>query len=265
MNFPLFKLTLKKNWVLFLIFLGVLTMYTTIMASMYDPDDMAGLMSMFELLPPEIMNALGFAGVFTDVTGFLASWLYGLLMIAFPMVYSIILSNNLIAKMVDSGSMACLLSMPVSRTKIAVTRGIYALCSVAVLQMLIFAIGTITCELLFSDSLQVGAFFRLNVTAMLVNMTVMSITYFFSCLFNDTKYSVGFGAGIPITFLLLNMLGGASSDAEILKKLSIFGWYDPVKLVNGASSLGVNLIYLTITLLLFIAGVIIFNRKRLPI
>ncbi|HBT63157.1 MAG TPA: hypothetical protein DEB10_00650, partial [Ruminococcaceae bacterium] len=36
MSIPLFKTTIKNNWLLLLIFFGVLTMYMTIMISMYN-------------------------------------------------------------------------------------------------------------------------------------------------------------------------------------------------------------------------------------
>ncbi len=55
---------------------------------------------------------MGFSGLVTDLTGYLASWLYGLLMFGFPMVYCIILGNRLVARQVDSGSFAYLLSTP---------------------------------------------------------------------------------------------------------------------------------------------------------
>lgn len=265
MSFILFKTTMKKNWILLVIFFGVLTMYTSIMISMYSPDDMEALTSMMKLLPEEMMNAFGFSKVITDITGYLASWLYGLLMLAFPMVYCIILGNKLVAKTVDNGSMSFLLSTPNSRVKIIVTQGAYALLSVAVLFAALFAIGVLVSESMFPNLLEIGAYFRLNVTTMLVDMVIMMISFFFSCLFNDTKFSLGFGAGIPILFIFMNMIGGASKDAEILKKISIFGWYDSVELVRGGEILGTNILYIGIIIILFIASVIVFKRKGLPL
>lgn len=265
MSMPLFIATLKKNWVLLFVFFAVLIMYTASMIIMYDPNDTEKLMSIYEMLPAEIMTAFGFSSAINSFTSYLASWLYGLLMIAFPMVYSIILGNRLVAKSVDSGSMACLLATPNSRVKIVVTKAVYAVSTIALLQMALFAATALMSEAMLPGALDTNAFFRLNLTYMLVNMAVMSIAFFFSCLFNDAKYSLGFGAGIPIVFLLINMLGGASSATESLKKLSIFGWYDPVELVNGAGTLGVNSAYLGMTTVLFIAGIVIFQRKRLPI
>lgn len=265
MSYPLFIATFKKNWTLLLIFFGVLTMYLTVMTSMYNPDSMEALTSMLKLLPEDLMRAMGFSGLVTDLTGYLASWLYGLLMFGFPMVYCIILGNRLVARQVESGSFAYLLSTPNSRGKIILTQGIYALLSVAVLFAALFGVGVLVCEAMFPGRLDQKAFFNLNVTTMLVNMTVMMISFFFSCLFNDAKLSVGFGAGLPIAFLLMNMLGGASKEAEVLKSFSIYGLYDPVKLVKGADLGGINLLYCAVILALLAAGVVIFRKKRLPL
>ena len=265
MSYTLFKTTFKKNWTLLIIFFGVLTMYLSVMISMYDPADMSALMDMIKVFPAELMKAMGFSSLVTDLTGYLASWLYGLLMFGLPMVYCIILGNRLVAKLVDNGSFAYLLSTPNSRVKIIVTQGVYALTSIAVLFAALFGIGISICEAAFPGLLDIGAFLRLNFTTMLVNMAVMMISFFFSCLFNDSKMSLGFGSGIPIAFLLMNMLGGASTGVEVLKNISIYGLYDPVELVTGTSVLGANLLYIGMIVVLFVAGVLIFRKKRLPL
>lgn len=264
MSWPLFLHTFKRNWVLLLIFFAVLTMYMTVMLSMYSPEDMEGLLLMIEAFPAELRAAMGFDALVTDLTGYLASWLYGMLMIGFPMVYSIILGNRLLAQMVDNGSFAFLLSTPTARVKIVITQGVYALTSLLLLFTLIFGVGVVAAEGMFPGLLDIPAFFRLNVTTMLVSMVVMMITFFFSCVFNETRLSLGFGSGIPIMFLLMNMLGGAT-DLQILSDASIFGFYDPVKLVAGEPVWGVNLVYIGIIGVLFASGTLIFNKKRLPL
>ena len=265
MSYTLLKTMWKKNWTLLLIFFSVLTMYITIMVSMYNPDDIEALMSMLEMFPPEIMKAFGFSGLVTNLTSYLASWLYGMLMFGFPMVYCIILASRLVSKMVDNGSFAYLLSTPNSRVKIIVTQGVYALLSLVLLFAALFGVGVLTSAAMFPGALHVAAFFRLNVTTMLVNMVVIMIGFFFSCLFNDGKKSVGFGAGIPIIFLLMNMLGGVSTESEFLKKLSVYGFYDPVELVQGSEILTLNLIYFIAAAVLFTASVLVFKRKNLPL
>ncbi|HBG32814.1 MAG TPA: hypothetical protein DDW82_03640, partial [Acholeplasmataceae bacterium] len=68
-----------------------------------------------------------------------------------------------------------------------------------------------------------------------------------------------------IMFLLMNMLGGASADARILKDLSIYGLYDPLELVRGQSMLWINLFFIGMIVVLFAAGILIFRKKQLTI
>lgn len=265
MSLVLFSSTLKRNWLLLLIFFGVLVMYMGVMISMYSPESMQELTDMLKMFPKEIQDAMGLSDAINSLTTFLASWLYGMLMIGFPMVYCIILGGRLVARMVDNGSFAYLLSTPNSRTKIILTQGLYALLSVLVFFAAIFGAGVALCEASFPGELNIPIFFKLNVTTMLVNMAVMMICFFFSCLFSDAKWALGLGAGVPVAFLLMNMLGGASQDAAALKKLSLYGIYDPVLIASGESSAWQNMLFIGIVAVLFVAAVLIFKRKRLSL
>lgn len=265
MSLVLFGHTVKRNWGLLLIFICVLSFYLTVMTAMYNPEDMEGVAIMIDAFPAGITAAMGFDQIPTDLAGFLASWLYGSLMMGFPMVYSIILGHRLVAKMVDNGSFAYLLSTPLTRARIIVTRGIYALASMLALFTAVFAFGTLYSETQFPGELDVAAFLSLNITTMLLGMSVMMIVFFFSCLFNQARYSLGLGAGVPVMFLLMNMLGGSSPDLAFLSDISIFGLMDPMALAAGESALAVNLQYGAIIATLFVASVVIFARKRLPL
>lgn len=265
MNFTLFKVNMKKNILLLVIFFAVLTMYLTIMTIMFNPDDISAMQDLADLMPEKLIDSMGFSEMITDLTSYLSSWLYGLLMFAFPMVYSIILGNRLVAKMVDNSSFAYLLSTPNSRTKIIVTQGMYALFSMLVLFSSLFLVGLVVSQAVFPGLLNIYQFFRLNITTMLVNSVIIMITFFFSCLFNETKWSLAFGAGVPIILLMLKMLGDSTPELNMLKKVSIFGFYDPIELVSGSSMLLMNLIFIGMIVVLFVGSVLVFRKKQLPL
>lgn len=266
MSRALLKNVIKKNILMTFIFLAIIMMYSVIMISMYSPESIDSLNAMFQVMPPDVMRALGFTSAFSTLAGYLASWLYGLIMTAFPMVYCIALGHRLIAKTVDSGSISCLLATPCSRTRLIATKLLYALGSTALMQMVIFALNLLFIHLMFpGESMDAMVFLKLNITVMLVNMTAMAITFFCSCLFSDPKLSLGFGAGIPIIFLLLNMLGNVSEESDILKDFSIYGWYDPVGIANGDGTLAINMIYIAIIAVLSAASIIVFRKKQLTV
>jgi ABC-2 type transport system permease protein len=265
MSMTLYLKTLKRNWKLLLIFFLILLMYFSIMTAMYDPEDMAAIISMIELFPEDLMRAMGFDSIVTNLTEYLASWLYGFLMFAFPMIYCIILSHRLVSKMVDDGSMAFLLSTPLKRTQIIITQGLYALSSVLILFLMCFVSGTLIAETMQPGALDIKAFFMLNVTTMLVNMAIIMIGFFASSVFNDAKYALSIGSGVPIVFLLMKMLGSISEEGQIISDMSLYGLYNPVSLVNQPVLMWYHGIYAGIVVILFTLSVYIFKKKQLPI
>ncbi len=265
MIMPLFKSTLKRNWSLILIFFLVLTMYSGVMISMYDPASMEAFDQMLALLPEGAINALGFSGIASDLAGYIAGTLYGMLLVAFPMVYSIILGVRLIAKPVDNGSMAYYLSTPNSRVKIVLTQGIYALLSVLVLCGLIFGLTVGICGLMFPGSLDIGQYFNVWFITLLVNLSAISICFFCSCLFNESKHASGAASAITIGMLLLSMIANASEDYKMLNNLTIYGLYDPLNVAHNGLPVVPVMVYLAIIFGLFVLGIVIFRRKRLPL
>lgn len=265
MNLTLFKLNIKNNSGLMLIFLGVLSMYMVIMMYMFDPLATESMNAMMASLPPEMVSAFGFDSAGSTLISFMAGFYYSFLIFMFPMVYYIILSNKLVAKMVDSGSMAYLLQTPVSRKKIIFTQGIYLLFSIGMLFTLLFGVGMLASNTMFPGMMDVDIFFKLHFSAMLLTMASAMISFFYSCLFNESRKSLAFGAGIPITFILLMMIGDVSDKGEFFSNLSLFSLLDAIAISQNGSVLGINILFVCIIVILFGASIIIFDKKRLPI
>ncbi|MGE4276575.1 MAG: hypothetical protein AB7E30_05275 [Lawsonibacter sp.] len=265
MSRTLFKMDVKNNIFLLLIFCGVMSMYMSIIMYMYDPTSSESLMDMMDVMPPEMIAAFGFNNASTDLTGFVAGFYYGFLVFAFPMVYYIILSNRLVCKMVDSGAFAYLLQTPTSRIKIIVTQAAYLLTSIVVLFSVVYLVGTNAARAWFPGMLNVQAYTRLHTSAALLTMALAMVCFFYSCLFNESKRSLAFGTSIPLTFFLLFLIGGVSDDAEVFKDLSIFSLLDATGIVQNGNTTGINILFVTMTVILFVASVLVFEKKRLPI
>lgn len=121
MNWTLYKREMKGSVKLLLIFGAVITLYVTIIITMYEPEMMATLDSFYEVMP-EMMAAVGMKAGATTLIGFMISYLYGFILLVFPMVFCILRGNGLIARYVDRGSMAALVAAPVRRSTIACTQ-----------------------------------------------------------------------------------------------------------------------------------------------
>ena len=82
-NKALFKLEWKTNYKILIIFCLILTMYTTIMISMYDPE-LGSALEVFSKSMPEIMAMVGMSGTPDTLVDFITEYLYGFIMIVFP-------------------------------------------------------------------------------------------------------------------------------------------------------------------------------------
>lgn len=265
MNLTLLKADARRNLPLFVIIVYVMLLYFVVIAYMFDPSDSSSLSSMMELLPQGLMSSFGFGEVATNLTDFIVSYYYGFLVFVFPMIYCIITANQLVAKMVDNGSFAYLLMAPVSRCRIIVTKGSFLLLAIAVLFSILYAAGVAICRFLFGNMLNEAVFLQLNVNAALLTMTVGMVCFFYACYFNESRQALSFSAGVNIGFLLLFMLGGVSEKSEFLKQFSIYSLLDTDAILQGSGAVGVCLLLLLATMLLFAASVFVFHRKNLPI
>lgn len=266
MSLPLFVKDIKDNIVLFLVFVILMSIYLSVIIYIYDPDGIGALVDMLSLFPVSMVNAMGFGSIDTGLTGFIASLYYGILIYLFPLVYCIILGNRLVAKFVYDGSFVCLLSTPNSRIKIIVTQGLYMLVSIMLLFTVLFLVGLGVSESLFKGTLDSYVFMKLNLGACLMTMAIGMICFFFSCVFNDTRLSLFFGAGIPILFFLLSIFGGVSENAAFLKNYSLYSLFNGLAIVTGEANVGlISLEFAAIIFLLFAGGLAVFQFKRLPI
>lgn len=266
MNLKLFKANLKSNWLLLLIFYIVMLMYFSIITSMYDPKDVQKMAAMLASLPPQLMKAVGFSTLSTNLTSFLGEMYYGFIAIMFPMIYCIILGNKLIARHVENGSMSYLLSTPNSRIKIAITQAAYIIASITILIILITISGIVVSASMFSGLLNIGSFILINVCLWFLFCAISSICFFFSCVFNESKNSLALGAGIPVLFFVIKVLANASDKYKWIKDLTILSLFNPTKIIAGDTSVIISCaVLLLISIVLYLSAIIIFDRKDLPL
>ena len=116
-NITLYLREMKKSIKMLLIFGVVITMYVCIIIGMYDPQMMETLDSFYDMMP-ELMASVGMSIGANSLMGFMVSYLYGFILLIFPMVFCILRGNGLIAKYMDSGAMSVLLAAPIKRKKI---------------------------------------------------------------------------------------------------------------------------------------------------
>ncbi|MGN0141955.1 MAG: ABC transporter permease subunit [Roseburia sp.] len=264
-NWTLYKHEMKGSIKLLVIFAAILTMYVSVIISMYDPEMMATLDGFVEAMP-ELMAAVGMSAGATSLLGFMISYLYGFILLVFPMVYSILRGNGLIAKYVDRGSMVSLVAAPVKRRTIAFTQMAVLLSGISLLLIYVTLLEILVAQGNFPGELPISDLLVLNVCLWCLHLFIGGICFLASCIFSETKYSIAVGAGVPSLMYVMQMLANSGEKAEKIKYLSVFTLFNPEDIVAGESAARIGVVVLLLGgIALLSIGICIFSRKDLHI
>lgn len=266
MSSTLFFANLKNNRFIWLLMTFVFCFYLATIIAMFDPAGADAMNDMLDLLPEAMVKALSFDELGTELTTFISGYIYGFLVLMFPLVISIVINHRLFASHIDRGSMAYLLATPNSRIKLAVTQAIFSLTSIATFFFIITLFGILFSELMFPGMLEIGKFIWLNFYALLMYFAIGGIGFFASAIASDSKTSLSIGVGVPVAFVLLQMLGNASDKIDWIGKLSLYALFDANKLFAGDAFATFGMIaFACIAAVLYGLGIYWFNKRDLHV
>ena len=259
LNGALYRQGLRASWKPLVIFLAVLTMYDAVIVSMFDPrigDLLATLMQTM----PDIMAMFGMNNPGATLAEFLTNYLYGFLMLIFPLVFSAITANSLVARHVDRGSMAYLLAAPNSRTRVAFTQMTVLLTGVTAIIAVCTAVGWGCSAAMFPGVLEP------LLSGIVAPLFLSGLCFFASCISNTTRLSLALGAGTATVFYLIQMLANMGGKLETLRYITLFTLFQPDKLLAGEAAGWVFAAVLGLLgTALYAAGILLFHRRDLPI
>lgn len=233
--------------------------------------------SLLSALPEEVSDALeevGQADLYTLIVGSIFYKLAGLLL---PIIYMIMVSNNLIAGQVDSRSMAYVLSTSTKRSSVVFTQAVFLVGSLFAMFSLTTVTGCICLALVQEDvSLTYGNLVLLNLGAFLVLLALSGLCFFTSCWFDRSKRSMAIGGGLSIFALVAAMLGLFGSpvipSVVRLDSLNYFNYatiitlFDVISIMDGTTAFVWKFVILAVLGLVgYVAGSVKFVKKDLPL
>lgn len=262
----LFRMNLKGCWKMLLALLAALLLYFTVITMFYDPEGMEALDNIIKALPNGVMDAFGMGHPATTLTGMLANYFFGFIVLLFPTILMIVLANGLMAKHIDRGSMANLLATPHSRWAIAGTQAAFLFVAMAALQVAFTLLSWLIAHLIFPGELAVGPYWQLNLAAGLTFFALSGMVYAASCLSNDTSHAMVFVAGIPVLFFLMKMIGQAGDKFQWVARLSLYAQFSPIDIAQGAGlPTGPVCLLLALGVAGYGLGIVGFAKRNLPI
>lgn len=148
LNNTIFKQSIIETWRIWLTFTLGIAFIICLIVGIYDESTSVSLMqavkgtSIEDLAGDKILTI-------TTLCGLLAETIYGIFGILLATIYSFVVANALVASEVDKGSLAYVLSTPVKRLTVVVTKGVFLVFSLAAMFLTIFTIGSIAIQLKF--------------------------------------------------------------------------------------------------------------------
>lgn len=262
---PLFMRELKSNYKILLIFMVVMSLYISVVIAMFDPSIGDSFKMMAEAMP-DLFAAFGMTAFSSVLIEFLAEVLYGFILIVIPLVFLVLLSNKLIGRYVDRGSMAYLLATPNTRRKIVTTQAIFSITANLCLVVFMIVLGIIVSGILFPGHLEIGKFLIVNFGLYTLLLFLSGLCFCSSCWFSDLKFSYGIGAGLCILFVVLKMLGQVSKDSKVFSYMTPITLFEPEKLIQfDHMAIAKAIILLVGGLIFYLIGILRFERKDLSI
>lgn len=260
MSFPYFKQIIKSNFKFLCVFTLVLCAFIIAMTNVFTPQTMTDLQS--AMSGTALKNILTGNGT---LIGFMSNSFYALMAIIFPMVYSILVGNRLIAEKVDKGSMAGFLSTPTTRLQITVSSAAYFIASLAVMWGVVSVVGIVTSQIVQPDALDIKTFFMLNAGVFLYHLAISGICFCSSCIFNSSRYSLIFGAGVPLYFFVISMFIKLSDDLDFLRYVTLNTLFNTRNILSGSGYGEEFLAMGIIAAVLYVIGIVWFQKKDLPL
>ncbi len=234
--------------------------------------------SLLDSLPKEVSDALEEVGQMDLYSLIVGSIFYKMAGLLLPIIYMIMVANNLIAGQVDSGSMAYVLSTSTKRKQVVFTQATFLVTSL----LAMFTCTTITSAICLSIvktetiTLTYSELILLNVGAFVTMFALSGISFLASCWFNRSKYSMSIGGGLNMFFLVATMLGLFGSkvlpSVVRLSALNFFNYtslislFDVISILDGTTAfIWKFAILIVVGLICYIVGSIKFQKKDLPL
>lgn len=259
-SFPYFRQIVKSNFKFLCAFTLVVCMFLIIMTNVFTPETVMGLQSATEgTMASHILTGNG------TLIGFMSNSFYALMAIVFPMVYSIMVGNRMIAEKIDKGNMAGFLSTPTTRVQITISSAVYFTLSLAVMWGVSSIVGIVSANIFQPGALDIDTFLLMNLGAFLYHLAISSICFCSSCIFNSSKKSLTFGAGIPLYFFVVSMFVKLSDNLNFLRYFTLNTLFDTQKILEGNGYIVGFIIMAVISLFLYLLGIVWFQKKDLPL
>ena len=265
MNFNLLKQSLSDRKLSLSVYAASVALYGIIILAIWPSIQTSGISELWDRYPESLRKVFGATINFTEFDGFITLEYLGQMWVIIMAAFVIGVATSSLAGEIEKGSMELLLSQPVSRRSIVVSRHFYM--SI----MLIALIAATMLPLMIGAPLVDGELSNTGVAAVsllafLFYEAIGSIAFFFSAIASSRGRALFAALGILIGSYALDLLSKFNEFIDNFHFLSLFYYYDPYRYLNSSSiAWGDLAVMVSITVVSTAAAVVWFERRDIAV
>jgi ABC-2 type transport system permease protein len=221
------------------------------------------LLGMMSIIPKGAMAIKGISR-FTDMFSILGFYTVNNLiyMLVLGSIYSIVLSSNLLLKEEYNKTAEYLMSRPMTRSEIFVTKFMVFVLNVFLLNIIVGIVGLIGIEIVKTGTYNLKAYFIFSFYTLLLNFLFGAIGFFISTLVKRAKPITTISIAIVLIFYFVFSLSKITESGSTIGYLSPFKYVD-VEVSNPAYGLSFwrLLFFIGISGIFLLFSYLIYKRK----
>jgi len=179
-------------------------------------------------------------------------------------VYTISTADALVAKLVDQGAMAYLLSSPVGRREVLSTQ-VSVLVSGLALMIALTLLGIWGETAFFAIPIAKWSYFRLGILEFALFLAVGAYCLFFSALFDEEERTILSSSSLTFLGYALDVFSDLNERFSWAKNLTIFGWVQPQDVLDGKVPTLPTLRLFGLATIFITLGGYIFSKKDIHV
>lgn len=261
---PIIKRTIKDRKIVFLIYIIAASAFFLMHVSVFPSfkDQQIDIAQLMQSMPQGFIEAFGLEDYdMSKFENYIAGEEFSLIWPLMLLIMSISLAGGAIANEIEKGTIEVLLSQPISRSKLYVSRYISGI--IMIFGFIIITIGLlIAMAAAFGIDLKLNHYPALSLVAFLFAWAIYSIAMFLSAVFSDRGKVYFISAALLFVMYALNILARLKESLHDLRYFSFFHYYVPNDLLirNQIDKYSV-IVFISVAVVFSIAGFIAFNRR----
>ena len=229
MNRNLFIRELRSNAFSLLIWIAIITILITVTMSVYGTflENNSKVLGMMSIFPKGVLVFKGISNIndLFSVLGFYSvnNVIY---MLVLGSIYAIVLSSNILLKEEYNRSAEYLLSWPLTRSDVFISKFAVVILDIFILNLITAAAGFICLEINKREPFSINAFMILSIYTFLLNLFFGALGMFVSTLIKRPKPITAFSIGLVLILYFIYTL------SKITESLAQIGYISPFKYVS---------------------------------